>query len=92
LRKRSASKANGRSLDPHAARQRHLLSLLRIDLWDQWQGHHRSSAERASPGASVRRGDDGSNALIASEVIRRNELQVWFVAEHVVPLALAQAK
>jgi len=27
-----------------------------------------------------------------SEVIRRNELQVWFVAEHVVPLLLAQAK
>jgi starvation-inducible DNA-binding protein len=37
-------------------------------------------------------GDDGSNDLIVSEVIRRNELQVWFVAEHVVPLPLAQAK
>ena len=37
-------------------------------------------------------GDDGSNDLIVSEVIRRNELQVWFVAEHVVPLALAPAK
>jgi pimeloyl-ACP methyl ester carboxylesterase len=30
--------------------------------------------------------------LIVSEVIRRNELQVWFAAEHVVPLPLAQAK
>lgn len=29
-------------------------------------------------------GDDGSNDLIVSGVIRRNELQVWFVAEHVV--------
>src|ERR671935_2045336 len=29
-------------------------------------------------------GDDGTNDLIVSNVIRRNELQVWFVAEHVV--------
>ena len=30
-------------------------------------------------------GDDGTNDLIVSEVIRRNELQAWFVAEHLVP-------
>jgi len=29
-------------------------------------------------------GDDGTNDLIVSDVIRRNELQVWFVAEHMV--------
>jgi starvation-inducible DNA-binding protein len=29
-------------------------------------------------------GDDGSNDLIVSDVIRRNELQAWFVAEHAV--------
>ncbi len=29
-------------------------------------------------------GDDGTNDLIVSDVIRRNELQVWFVGEHVV--------
>jgi hypothetical protein len=29
-------------------------------------------------------GDDGNNDLIVSDVIRRNEPQVWFVAEHVV--------
>lgn len=29
-------------------------------------------------------GDDGSNDLIVSGVIRRNELQAWFVAEHAV--------
>jgi starvation-inducible DNA-binding protein len=28
--------------------------------------------------------DDGTNDLLVSEVIRTNELQVWFVAEHVV--------
>ncbi len=29
-------------------------------------------------------GDDGTNGLLVSDVIRTNELQVWFVAEHVV--------
>src|SRR2546430_2038463 len=29
-------------------------------------------------------GDDGTNDLLVSNVIRRNELQVWFVAEHAV--------
>jgi starvation-inducible DNA-binding protein len=29
-------------------------------------------------------GDDGTNDLLVSNVIRSNELQVWFVAEHVV--------
>lgn len=37
-------------------------------------------------------GDDGSNDLIVSSVIRRNELQVWFVAEHVVQQPLTHAK
>ena len=30
-------------------------------------------------------GDDGSNDLIVSSVIRCNELQTWFLAEHLVP-------
>jgi starvation-inducible DNA-binding protein len=30
------------------------------------------------------REDDGTNDLLVSDVIRTNELQVWFVAEHVV--------
>ena len=47
---------------------------------------------RAMARLAAKSGDDGSNDLIVSEVIRRNELQVWFVAEHVVPLPLAQAK
>jgi pimeloyl-ACP methyl ester carboxylesterase len=34
---------------------------------------------------AAKSGDDGSNDLIVSAVIRRNELQVWFVAEHVFP-------
>jgi starvation-inducible DNA-binding protein len=29
-------------------------------------------------------GDDGTNDVLVSEVVRTNELQVWFVSEHVV--------
>jgi starvation-inducible DNA-binding protein len=29
-------------------------------------------------------GDDGTNDLLVSDVIRKNEMQVWFLAEHVV--------
>jgi starvation-inducible DNA-binding protein len=36
-------------------------------------------------------GDDGTNDLIVSSVIRRNEMQVWFVAEHIVDTPLVQA-
>jgi starvation-inducible DNA-binding protein len=37
-------------------------------------------------------GDDGSNDLIVSDVIRRNELQAWFVAAHVVNVRLSHAR
>ena len=36
-------------------------------------------------------GDDGTNDLVVSDVIRRNELQVWFIAEHVVDVPTARA-
>ena len=36
--------------------------------------------------------DDGTNDLIVSNVIRTNELQVWFVAEHVVDVPVVRAK
>jgi starvation-inducible DNA-binding protein len=36
-------------------------------------------------------GDDGTNDPLVSDVIRRNELQVWFVAEHVVEMPLVQS-
>ena len=41
---------------------------------------------------SANSGDDGSNDLIVSDVIRRNELQAWFVAEHLVHVPLTHAK
>ena len=46
----------------------------------------RAMAKRAADA-----GDDGTNDLLVSDVIRRNELQVWFVAEHVVDVPLARA-
>src|SRR5262244_3181623 len=46
----------------------------------------RTMARRAAEG-----GDDGTNDLLVSAVIRSNELQVWFVAEHVVEMPLVQA-
>ena len=36
-------------------------------------------------------GDDGTNDLIVSEVIRLNELQAWFLAEHLVDTPLVRA-
>lgn len=36
-------------------------------------------------------GDDGTNDLLVSEVIRTNELQVWFIAEHLVETPLVRA-
>jgi starvation-inducible DNA-binding protein len=36
-------------------------------------------------------GDDGSNDLLVSEVLRTNELQTWFVAEHLVDTPLVNA-
>lgn len=36
-------------------------------------------------------GDDGTNDLLVSDVIRLNEMQVWFVAEHLVPEQLVRA-
>ena len=42
-------------------------------------------------GEADERGDDGTNDLLVSDVIRLNELQVWFVAEHLVPESLVRA-
>lgn len=35
--------------------------------------------------------DDGSNDLLVSDVLRTNELQVWFISEHVVEMPLVNA-
>src|ERR1700736_6417101 len=40
---------------------------------------------------AVDAGDDGTNDLLVSDVIRTNELQAWFIAEHVVDVPLVRA-
>jgi starvation-inducible DNA-binding protein len=37
-------------------------------------------------------GDDGTNDLVVSEVLRRNELQAWFLSEHLVDAPLVHAE
>jgi starvation-inducible DNA-binding protein len=37
-------------------------------------------------------GDDGTNDLLVSDVIRLNEKQVWFLAEHLVDVPLVRAR
>jgi starvation-inducible DNA-binding protein len=46
---------------------------------------------RAMARRAAEAGDDGTNDLLVSDVIRRNELQVWFVAEHLVDAPLVNA-
>jgi len=40
--------------------------------------------------ATEKSGDWGSNDLLMSDVLRRNELQVWFISEHVVDMPLVE--
>jgi starvation-inducible DNA-binding protein len=46
---------------------------------------------RAMARRAAAAGDDGTNDLLVSDVIRRGELQVWFLAEHVVESPLVRA-
>ena len=50
-------------------------------------GHCRQLAARASE-----LGDDGTNDLVVSDVLRANELQVWFLSEHLVNAPLVRAE
>src|ERR1700688_2256356 len=50
-------------------------------------GQCRELAERAD-----KLGDDGTNDLAVSDALRLNELQVWFVSEHLVNMPLVTAQ
>ena len=39
---------------------------------------------RASARKAAEAGDDGTNDLLVSDVVRTNEMQIWFLAEHLV--------
>ena len=49
--------------------------------------HSRQLARRADEV-----GDDGTNDTVVSDVLRTNELQVWFLSEHLVEMPLVHAK
>lgn len=49
--------------------------------------HCRELAERAD-----KLGDDGTNDLVVSDVLRPSELQVWFLSEHLVDAPLVEAE
>jgi starvation-inducible DNA-binding protein len=46
---------------------------------------------RAMARQAAEHGDDGTNDLLVSNVIRTNEMQVWFVGEHLVDGPLVKA-
>jgi starvation-inducible DNA-binding protein len=48
-------------------------------------------ARRAAKAADEA-GDDGTNDLLVSDVIRTNEMQVWFTAEHLVDAPVVEAE
>jgi starvation-inducible DNA-binding protein len=49
--------------------------------------HVRAAADEASDA-----GDEGTNDLLVSDVLRTNELQVWFLAEHLVDTPVVEAE
>jgi starvation-inducible DNA-binding protein len=49
--------------------------------------HCRALGPRAS-----KLGDDGTNDLVVSDVLRTNEMQVWFLSEHLVNMSAVEAE
>jgi len=46
---------------------------------------------RAMARRAAESGDDGTNDLLVSDLIRQNEQQAWFLAEHVIDVPLVRA-
>jgi starvation-inducible DNA-binding protein len=47
---------------------------------------------RKSAAQAAQRGDDGTNDLFVSNVIRTNEAQAWFISEHLIETPLTHAE
>jgi starvation-inducible DNA-binding protein len=47
---------------------------------------------RAAARATAKNGDDATNDLLVSEVLPANEMQVWFLSEHLVDTPLVKAR
>jgi starvation-inducible DNA-binding protein len=57
------------------------------------EGHEAIIKEtRVAARRATELGDDGSNDLLVSDVLRTNEMQVWFLSEHLVEMPLVIAK
>ena len=46
---------------------------------------------RGSITATATNGGDGTNDLLVGDVLRRHEMQVWFLAEHLVDTPVTRA-
>jgi starvation-inducible DNA-binding protein len=46
---------------------------------------------RSMAGQADKAGDDGTNDLLVSDIVRRNELQAWFISQHLVDVPLIKA-
>lgn len=55
---------------------------------------HQTILEEARDAAarSAELGDDGTNDILVSNVIRQNELQVWFLSEHLMAVPILRAR
>jgi starvation-inducible DNA-binding protein len=57
------------------------------------EAHHAVIVEaREGARKAANAGDDGTNDALVSQVVRTNELQVWFLSEHVVEMPLVDAE
>ena len=65
----------------------HLVNAPVLDAHEQILKEAREGARKAGE-----RGDAGTDDLLVSEVIRVNEMQVWFLSEHLVDTPLVQAR
>jgi starvation-inducible DNA-binding protein len=63
---------------------------LTVQLFRLQQAHELIISDaREAAAAAAERGDDGTNDLLISDLLRVNEFQVWFVSEHLVNAGIA---
>src|SRR6476646_3388572 len=78
--------------DKHHDEQSDLVDAIAVQISRLLHAHEIVLKEaRAMARRAAAAGDDGTNDLIVSDVIRHNELQVWFVAEHIVSVSVVEA-
>lgn len=63
---------------------------LTVQLFRLQQAHELIISDaREAAAAAAERGDDGTNDLLISDLLRVNEFQVWFITEHLVNAGIA---